>query len=136
MIILLITASLLLISIIFFARRTEKNKVKQEALHAQFDLQIKQAVLDNKEFPIREISDMQYLHQIEYNPANYEKIKLMIANNEVDDINEDDFTKEDTLDELLLVQITSGDNKHYLALFADGLEFNTGAVLMKMYELE
>lgn len=136
MIILLITAALLLIAIVFFVRRTEKNKAKHEALHAQFDLQVKQAVLGNKEFPIREISDMQYLHQIEYNPANYEKMQLMIANNELDDINEDDFTREDTLDELLLVKIISGDNKHYLALFADGLEFNTGAVLLKIYELE
>lgn len=134
MIIIIVITTLLLAALFYFLWRREQKQTTQHGLHATFDARVRQQILDNKFFPVKEVAGLQYLYHIEYNEANYERMKVMIAENEVGKLNEDDFSRQHTMDEILLVMATTGENKAYLVMLFDGAEFKNGPVLAHMYE--
>lgn len=130
----IIILSLALAAIILFAIRRKKNGAEQDALHSAFDAQIRQQVLANKIFPVKDISGLQYLYHVENNPENYERMKVMISEHEVGKLTEDDFTREHTMDDILLVMVTTPEQKAYLVMLFDGIDHPQGPVLAHMYE--
>ncbi|MRG47403.1 hypothetical protein GFS24_19945 [Chitinophaga sp. SYP-B3965] len=100
-----------------------------------FEELLQKIILQDKTHFITGFKSFQADFNVEFNDFNYAHLQALIEKGQTDHFNKAEFISEHTLETLTVARLKAQDNKEYIALFYDPVDFFSNPEVLKIYKI-